>query len=102
MSTLLRGGYTSDHRARQFREEWFDHYDLIIALDEGHYRDLRALSPREEHRAKVRLLRSYDPQAVELDVPDPYYGDDAGFEECLELIEAAMPGMLDEVRKELA
>ncbi|WP_344244511.1 low molecular weight protein-tyrosine-phosphatase [Actinocorallia libanotica] len=98
---LQRGGYTSAHQARQFREGWFDHYDLVIALDEGHYRDLQALAPREEHRAKVRLLRSYDPQAADLNVPDPYYGGDADFEECLELIEAAMPGLLDEVRKEL-
>jgi len=98
---LERAGYTSAHRARQFRAEWFDRYDLVIALDEGHYRELRALARHEGHHAKIRLLRSYDPQAVDMDVPDPYYGGDDGFEECLELIEAAMPGLLDEVRKEL-
>ncbi|MEO3785558.1 low molecular weight protein-tyrosine-phosphatase [Actinocorallia sp. B10E7] len=98
---LERNGYTSAHQAKQFQHAWFDHYDLIIALDEGHYRDLRALALEKAHLAKVRLLRSYDPQAVDLNVPDPYYGDDTGFEECLELVEAAMPGLLDEVRKEL-
>jgi len=97
---LERNGYTSVHEAKQFQNAWFDHYDLIIALDEGHYRDLRALALKEEHRDKVRLLRSYDPQAVDPNVPDPYYGDETGFQECLDLIEAAMPGLLDEVRKE--
>ncbi len=101
VQTLRRNGYTSAHEARQFQREWFDHYDLIIALDEGHHRALLALASDEDHRNKVRLLRSYDPQAVDLNVPDPYYGGRAGFEECLELIEAAMPGLLDEVRKEL-
>ncbi len=97
---LERNGYTSAHAAKQFQNDWFDHYDLIIALDEGHHRDLRALALKEEHRDKVRLLRSYDPQAVDTNVPDPYYGDETGFQECLDLIEAAMPGLLDEVRKE--
>ncbi|ROO90395.1 protein tyrosine phosphatase [Actinocorallia herbida] len=97
--TLARHGYTSAHSARQFSPAWFDRYDLIVALDEGHQRELHAMAPSAEAREKVRLLRSFDPQAVDLNVPDPYYGGGADFEECLELIEAAVPGLADEVRK---
>ncbi|MET9606433.1 low molecular weight phosphotyrosine protein phosphatase [Streptomyces sp. NPDC006512] len=65
---------------------------------------------RHEGDGKVRLLRSYDAAAAgehvtdtlnttdTLDVPDPYYGSLDGFEECLELVEAASPGLLDAVR----
>ncbi|GAB2820509.1 low molecular weight protein-tyrosine-phosphatase [Actinocorallia aurea] len=95
---LARHGYTSAHSARQFSPSWFDRYDLIVALDEGHLRELRAMAPSAEAREKIRLLRSFDPRAVDLNVPDPYYGHGADFEECLELIEAAVPGLVDAVR----
>ncbi|WP_405787954.1 low molecular weight protein-tyrosine-phosphatase [Streptomyces sp. NBC_01367] len=100
IAVLEAAGYEQDHRARQFRSSWFARLDLVIALDAGHLRDLRALAPTAQDAAKVRLLRSYDPaaSAAETDVPDPYYGPLDGFEECLELVEAASPGLLDAVR----
>ncbi|MEU7600401.1 low molecular weight protein-tyrosine-phosphatase [Streptomyces sp. NPDC041003] len=100
VAVLEAAGYEQDHRARQFRSSWFDRLDLVIALDAGHLRDLRALAPTPQDAAKIRLLRSYDPAAAaETDVPDPYYGSLDGFEECLELVEAASPGLLDAVRE---
>ncbi|MGW6939551.1 low molecular weight protein-tyrosine-phosphatase [Streptomyces xanthophaeus] len=102
VAVLESAGYAQDHRARQFRRSWFARLDLVIALDAGHLRDLRALAPTPEDAAKVRLLRSYDPAAAsETDVPDPYYGSFDGFEECLELVEAASPGLLGAVREAL-
>ncbi|MFD9478279.1 low molecular weight protein-tyrosine-phosphatase [Streptomyces nojiriensis] len=100
VAVLETAGYGQDHRARRFRASWFARLDLVIALDAGHLRDLRALAPTPQDAAKVRLLRSYDPaaSAAETDVPDPYYGPLDGFEECLELVEAASPGLLDAVR----
>ncbi|MFC9293257.1 low molecular weight protein-tyrosine-phosphatase [Streptomyces sp. NPDC057011] len=100
VSVLEAAGYEQDHRARQFRASWFDRLDLVIALDAGHLRDLKALAPTPHDAAKVRLLRSYDPAATAArsDVPDPYYGSLDGFEECLELVEAASPGLLEAVR----
>ncbi|MCX4511951.1 low molecular weight phosphotyrosine protein phosphatase [Streptomyces sp. NBC_01619] len=99
--TVLRAnGYESGHVARQFRVSWFAGLDLVIALDQGHLRELRRLAPTDADAAKVRLLRSYDPAAgAELDAPDPYYGGMDGFEECLEMVEAASEGLLAAVRK---
>ncbi|MGW2201023.1 low molecular weight protein-tyrosine-phosphatase [Streptomyces sp. NPDC001774] len=94
VAVLEEHGYASGHTARQFRASWFPALDLVIALDEGHQRALRALAPTPEDEAKVRLLRSYDPAADGLDVPDPYYGGTEGFEECLEMVEAASEGLL--------
>jgi protein-tyrosine phosphatase len=98
-AALRQGGYRSAHIARQFEPDWFDRYDLIVALDAGHLRELRRLAP-DDAAAKIRLLREFDPAAAgDLDVPDPYYGDAADFAHALELIEAAMPGLLDEIRQ---
>jgi protein-tyrosine phosphatase len=99
VSVLEANGYESAHSARRFQAAWFMHLDLVIALDEGHLRELRSLAPTPADAAKVRLLRAYDPGAVgDLDVPDPYYGGMDGFEECLEMVEAASEGLLDAVR----
>ncbi|MFE6711695.1 low molecular weight protein-tyrosine-phosphatase [Streptomyces sp. NPDC057695] len=102
VAVLDENGYSSAHTARQFRASWFPALDLVIALDEGHLRELRALARTPEEAARVRLLRSYDPAAGDaLDVPDPYYGGREGFEECLEMVEAASDGLLAAVRREL-
>ncbi|MEV3989653.1 low molecular weight protein-tyrosine-phosphatase [Streptomyces sp. NPDC049837] len=102
VAVLAEHGYGTDHTARQFRASWFARLDLVIALDEGHRRELIRLAPTPVEAAKIRLLRSYDPSApADLDVPDPYYGSRAGFEECLEMVEAASEGLLDAVRESL-
>ncbi|MEU6256508.1 low molecular weight protein-tyrosine-phosphatase [Streptomyces sp. NPDC047043] len=102
VSVLEHSGYDGGHTARQFQPSWFARLDLVIALDSGHLKALRRLAPTPEDAAKVRLLRSYDPAAGDdLDVPDPYYGGMDGFEECLEMVEAASEGLLAAVREQV-
>jgi protein-tyrosine phosphatase len=102
VAALEENGYDSDHIARQFQSSWFSRLDLVIALDSGHLKALRRLAPTPQDAEKVRLLRSYDPAADgDLDVPDPYYGEIDGFEECLETVEAASLGLLVAVREQV-
>ncbi|PSM39162.1 protein tyrosine phosphatase [Streptomyces dioscori] len=102
VSVLETNGYGSGHAARRFRPDWFSRLDLVIALDSGHLRALRRLAPTPADAEKVRLLRSYDVTAgADLDVPDPYYGGMDGFEECLEMVEAASTGLLAAVREQV-
>ncbi|MEU9149284.1 low molecular weight protein-tyrosine-phosphatase [Streptomyces sp. NPDC048417] len=99
---LQKHGYDGGHTARQFQASWFARLDLVIALDSGHLKSLRRLAPTEQDARKVHLLRSYDPDAADdLDVPDPYYGGLDGFEECLEMVEAASEGLLTAVRDQV-
>ena len=102
VAALAGAGYDgSEHRARQFQRGHFDEADLVIALDSGHEHALRTLAASEEDRAKVRLLRSFDPDAGSSDVADPYYEEDDAFVEVLEQVEAAAPGLLEHARREL-
>jgi protein-tyrosine phosphatase len=96
LKTLADNGYPTDHVAAQVGAEHLD-ADLLIALDSGHARSLRRMAGPD----RVRLLRSFDPDADGVDVPDPYYGDDSGFSEVLAMIEAAMPGLVAWVREQL-
>ncbi|WP_329253610.1 low molecular weight phosphotyrosine protein phosphatase [Streptomyces sp. NBC_01478] len=102
VAVLEEHGYGTDHVARRFQGSWFPRLDLVIALDSGHRKTLRRLAPTEQDVEKVHLLRSYDPAVGDdLDVPDPYYGGLGGFEECLEMVEAASAGLLAAVRDEV-
>ena len=95
-AVLRAAGYPDLHEARQVDAEDLA-ADLIVALDRSHLRMLRSMVPEPD---RVRLLRSFDPAAPErAEVPDPYYGGDAGFDEVLAMIQAAVPGMLDWVRE---
>lgn len=96
--TLARHGYPTDHVAAQVDNRHLG-ADLLVALDSGHARTVRRVADAPE---RVRLLRSFDPDAGEdLDVPDPYYGDQDGFEEVLAMVEAATPGLMTWVRDNL-
>jgi protein-tyrosine phosphatase len=93
-------GLTLEGAARAIAPRDFADYDLILAADRRNLRDLRAVAPRDA-RARMHLLREFDPAsegAPDLDVPDPYYGGDDGFERVLDLVEAACRGLLDELR----
>jgi protein-tyrosine phosphatase len=98
VEVLARRGYRTGHAAAQLAHEHAG-ADLLVALDSGHARALRRLV-RDPDR--VRLLRSFDPDAdADPDVPDPYYGADRGFDDVLDMIEAAMPGMIAWVRERM-
>ena len=90
-------GIALEGAARKVRPSDFEDFDLIVAADRENLADLRAIAPPGTAQ-KVRLLREFDPHAAEVDVPDPYYGGADGFEEVLDLVEAACRGLLAEVR----
>ena len=95
-----RRGIVLEGKARQVSPRDFADFDLILAMDRQNLQDLRELAPDDAARAKVRLLREFDPAsagAPDLDVPDPYYGGPRGFETVLDQVEAACRGLLAEV-----
>ncbi|WP_445152821.1 low molecular weight protein-tyrosine-phosphatase [Baekduia sp. Peel2402] len=103
--TAAKRGIVMAGAARQVADADFDTYDLILAADEQNLAALRGRAPDEEAAAKVRLLREFDPKAVEagdLEVPDPYYGGPDGFEHVLDLVQDACEGLLVHVRSSTA
>ena len=89
-----------DGAARQVGPEDFERFDLLLAMDRANARELLALAGDADERAKVRLLREFDPGsagAQDLDVPDPYYGASGGFEEVFDIVQAACEGLLEQI-----
>ena len=85
-----RRGITLAGAARQVTREDFHTYDLLLAADEDNLRELRRIAPPGTE-GKVRKL-------ADVDVPDPYYGGEHGFDEVLDIVTAACERLLDEVR----
>jgi len=89
---LTHAGYDpSRHRAEHFGPDWHDH-DLILVMDRNNLADVRADLPADRHD-RVRMFRSYDPQADGVDpdevpdLPDPFYGGADGFDDVLAIVE---------------
>lgn len=92
-------GYrAADHRAHRIDAAEIDANDLVIAMEPLHVERMQAMHPA--HPERIRLLTDFDPDAEPgSGVPDPWYGDAEGFGDTLRALEAAMPGILAEVRR---
>lgn len=94
-----RGYQLSGLRARQVCEADFERFDRILAMDRDNLENLRRDCP-PEHLHKLGLFLDYARGFAESEIPDPYYGGDAGFEYVLDLIEDAARGLLESLRSE--
>ena len=74
----------------------------MLAADTEHLDALERLAAARKPRARIALLRSFEPGTpAGAEVPDPYYGGDRGFEDVYEMCERACAGLLAHVRAEL-
>ncbi|HNL22759.1 MAG: low molecular weight phosphotyrosine protein phosphatase [Dechloromonas sp.] len=91
-----RGYDLSGIRSKKIRLEDFALYDCILAMDGDNLENLRRRCPAELHD-KLHLFLEFS-QVGPADVPDPYYGNLAGFERVLELCERGAEGVVNEMR----
>jgi protein-tyrosine phosphatase len=74
--------------------EDFARFDFVLAMDELNLAMLQTLCP-EENRSRLKLFLEFAPRLRRREVPDPYYGGGNGFEQVLDLVEAASLGLLE-------
>lgn len=99
-SAAKRGYQYGDHRARRVKDKDFEDYDLILAMDWDNLAALQAMAPKGAQH-KIQLLMRFATEHESATIPDPYYGNQQGFEQCLDYIEDACTG-LQEVAKRRA
>lgn len=88
-----RGYDISRQRARQVIVRDFSHFDLVLAMDRDNLDTLQRRCP-ELYRAKLGLFLAYAGAAAGDEIPDPYFGNIAGFERVLDLCEMAATGLI--------
>jgi protein-tyrosine phosphatase len=84
IKTAANHGITLQHQARQLSVHDFDNFDYILAMDDNNYEDIKRLQARSQGKAEVIMFRDFDPLGKG-NVPDPYHGTMADFEEVYEM-----------------
>ena len=96
-------GILLNSQARQFQGSDFEQMDLVLAMDHSNLSALKQMSTEPELQDKLFLFRSFDPQHNnDLEVPDPYYGGDKGFETVYQIVDRTCPKVLAHLKEQLA
>ena len=89
-------GIEMTHLARQVREEDFERFDMVIAMDDNNYEALFRLAPDRAAQNKIFRFREFLTKHPEWSyIPDPYYEGHEGFELVLDLLEDGCATLLD-------
>lgn len=94
-----RRGIQLPSRARQIDLNDLETFDLVLTMDQDNLHAVNGLAREAGARATARIqpMLSYGRRYSEAEVPDPYYGGDAGFEHVLDLLEDACEALLEEL-----
>mgnify|MGYP001467756267 CR=1 FL=1 len=84
--------------ARLFSVKDFDRYDKILVMDAMNHADVMRLARNDDDRRKVDFLLNLVEEGANLEVPDPYYGGDGGFDKVYRMMEAACERIADELQ----
>ena len=79
----------TDQRAAQFKKSDFSTYDYIFVMDKSNYNNVINLAENQQEIDKVSLILNEIEPKVDTEVPDPYYGGDAGFKHVYDLLDQA-------------
>ena len=103
-------GYGYEHSARQFQSSDFFTTDLILVMDSNNFNTVINLAESDDSRNKIFYLRSFDPSLASIDpnsaqfhkleVPDPYNQSIEAYQETLLMIELAVDGLLQELKRQ--
>ncbi len=97
---LQKRGYKSTSVSRMFTaQKDFDHFDMIIAMDDMNYTDLQHLARNSADKAKIFRMRDFFINEKAGSIPDPYYGGSSGFDRVISLLEDASNGLLTYLKK---
>lgn len=95
-ATAESHGVVLNHHARQYQAGDYLHFDYLLAMDQSNFEDVLA-TLHVDGPSKVFKMRDFETSAdlKSLDVPDPYFGGDEGFEEVFQILDRTTENLLD-------
>ncbi len=92
-------GISIESRARKISVDDFNNFDLILTMDQSNLTDVISLSKKltTDFKAKIKPLLEYSSNSALLEVPDPYYGGEGGFDEVLDILNDAIDGLINTI-----
>ncbi|MDB4089499.1 low molecular weight phosphotyrosine protein phosphatase [Flavobacteriales bacterium] len=85
-------------RARQFKVNDFQNFDIIYAMDTENYNNILNLANSEEDELKVKLILNEIEPNSNSSVPDPYYGGDEGFDNVYQMLNLACESIITKLK----
>ncbi len=94
----IKRGYKLTSISRKFDPEYdFDHFDLIIGMDDENVHTLKQMARNDSDLHKITKMTDFRKDWKYDEVPDPYYGGEQGFELVLDLLEDSCEGLLEKL-----
>jgi len=92
-------GIQLESHAQSIQKKMFETYDWIFAADHAVLRELITLAETQEQKAKIHLMSAFANQYKDLEIPDPYSGDESSFEYVLDMLEECCHGILEQLKE---
>ena len=98
-NTALKRGIFIESIARKIELQDFQRFDYILTMDNSNLEEVNSLSEKvnDNNKSLIRPILSYASRTDLIEVPDPYYGGDAGFDNVLDLLEDSIEGFIREL-----
>jgi protein-tyrosine phosphatase len=100
ISNARKNNLPIDHCARQLNERDLEEFDYILAMDASNLKNILKLPNAALHTEKISLLRDVDPLNKGAEVPDPYFGNEDGFQEVYELLDWTMDKFIEQLKQD--
>ena len=85
-----------NHRGRQLDQKDFYEFDHILAMDLANLGDARMVQP-SDGTATLKLIRDFDPDPADGQVPDPYWGGGQEFQGVFDILDRSIDGFINQV-----
>ena len=87
----------TDQRCRKFTVQDFDDFDIIFVMDNSNRKDVLSLARNERDKEKVKMILNEIFPNENVDVPDPYYGGEFGFESVYNMLDKACNKFIEQL-----
>ncbi len=96
---LRKRGVEIFSRARQINHNDFEKFNYIVAMDDSNYENIINMKSRKSLSdfASIKKIQNFRSIFQEIEVPDPYFGGDEGFDNVLDILEDSVSGFLDTI-----
>ena len=86
-------------RARQITSKDFEKFNYILAMDDSNFQNIQNLKNRTSSSdfASIKKIQNFRSVFNDLEVPDPYFGGDEGFDHVLDILEDSVSGFLESI-----
>lgn len=95
-------GYYITSLSRKVQPSDFDDFDMIIAMDDNNYFDLKSMAQNIEHEKKIFRIGDFFNHSGYDYIPDPYFGGDEGFKLVIDLLEKGSRGLIEHIKKSIS